>query len=93
MAVQPKHQDRHGKIGFEDDFTSDQRQRFTHVANKAVHRRDQKQLVEDRFLESAKKAAFKPVVKSKSSKPNKARQVIWIIMIGLISLWAMYMTN
>ncbi|WP_394246711.1 hypothetical protein [Vibrio profundi] len=93
MAVQPKHQDRHGQIGFETDFTTDQRHRFTEVANEAVQRRKEREELGYSFVRSAKEKALKPVVKSKSSKPNKARQIIWLVVTGIFALWVMYMTN
>lgn len=100
MAVQPKHGDRPDRLGFGNDFTTDQRQRFTEVANQAQKRRKNKQEIEARFIESAKKVAFKPLVSKTSGKSgvsrenkNVVRQVIWVIVIGLVSLWAMYMSN
>ncbi|MBW3695121.1 hypothetical protein EK599_05420 [Vibrio sp. T187] len=93
MAVQPKHQDRHGQIGFETDFTTEQRHRFTEVANEAVERRKEREELGYNFIKSAKDTALKPVVKPKKSKPNRARQVIWLIVIGFFSLWVMYMTS
>ncbi|MGF1754426.1 hypothetical protein L4C33_12615 [Vibrio makurazakiensis] len=93
MAVQPKHQDRHGRIGFEDDFTNDQRHRFTEVANDAVQRRQRKEDLGYGFVRSAKEAAFKPIVRPKTPKQNKVRQAVWLIVVCLFSLWVMYMTS
>ncbi|MGB1322874.1 MAG: hypothetical protein ACPG5L_18245 [Vibrio gallaecicus] len=100
MAVQPKHGDRPDRLGFGNDFTTDQRHRFTEVANQAQKRRKNKKEIEARFFESAKKAAFKPLVSKKPDSSGAARQdknvlrqVIWVVVIGLVSLWAMYMTN
>ncbi|CDT29339.1 Hypothetical protein VCR15J2_20225 [Vibrio coralliirubri] len=91
MAVQQKHGERHSRMGFDNDFTTEQSQRFTEVANSAVKRRVKKREIEAPFIQSAKQAAFKTVVRRpKGNNPNRTRQVIWIIMIGLVSLWLMY---
>lgn len=37
-----KHGERHGRMGFDNDFTTEQSQRFTEVANSAVKRRVKK---------------------------------------------------
>ena len=93
MAVQQKHGERHGRMGFDNDFTTEQSQRFTEVANSAVKRRVKKREIEAPFLLSAKQAAFKTVVRPRGNNPNRTRQVIWIIVIGLVSLWLMYMAG
>lgn len=93
MAVQSKHNDRSGRVGFENDFTTDQRQRFTEVANAAFRRRKKKEQLDRPFFQSAKNAALKPVLKPKKMSPSKQRQVVWIVIIGLVSLWAMYMAG
>ncbi|MEO9497312.1 MAG: hypothetical protein ABJG42_22760 [Vibrio splendidus] len=93
MAVQQKHGERQGRIGFDNDFTTEQGQRFTEVANSAVKRRVKKREIEAPFIQSAKQAAFKTVVRPRGNNPNRTRQVIWIIVIGLVSLWLMYMAG
>ncbi|MEZ9998747.1 hypothetical protein AB4428_10625 [Vibrio lentus] len=93
MAVQQKHGERHGRMGFDNDFTTEQSQRFTEVANSAVKRRVKKREIEAPFLQSAKQAAFKTVVRPRGDNPNRTRQVVWIIVIGLVSLWLMYMAG
>lgn len=93
MAVQQKHGERHGRMGFENDFTTDQGQRFTEVANNAAKRRIKKREVEAPFVHSAKESALKTVTRSKWENRSRARQVVWIIVIGLVSLWAMYMAG
>ncbi|WP_435250252.1 hypothetical protein ACMAZD_19580 [Vibrio sp. nBUS_14] len=93
MAVQQKHGERHGRMGFDNDFTTEQSQRFTEVANSAVKRRVKKREIEAPFLLSAKQAAFKTVVRPRGNNPNRTRQVVWIIVIGLVSLWLMYMAG
>ena len=93
MAVQQKHGERHGRMGFDNDFTTEQSQRFTEVANSAVKRRVKKREIEAPFLQSAKQAAFKTVVRPRGKNPNRTRQVVWIIVIGLVSLWLMYMAG
>ena len=93
MAVQQKHGERHGRMGFENDFTTDQGQRFTEVANNAVKRRIKKREVEAPFVHSAKESALKTVTRSKWENRSRVRQVVGIIVIGLVSLWAMYMAG
>ncbi|WP_299691626.1 hypothetical protein [uncultured Vibrio sp.] len=93
MAMQRKHDGRHGPMGFENDFTTEQGRRFTEVANNAVRHRLKKREVEAAFIPTAKKVAFKTVVRSKSSNPNRVRQVVWMIVIGAVSLWGMYMAG
>ncbi|MCG9544630.1 hypothetical protein L1D37_12745 [Vibrio sp. Isolate33] len=93
MAVQQKHGERHGRMGFDNDFTTEQGQRFTEVANNAVKRRGKKREVEAAFMHSAKQVAFKPVARTKRINPDRTRQVVWIIVIGLVSLWVMYMAG
>ncbi|MEZ9245396.1 hypothetical protein AB4179_14200 [Vibrio lentus] len=93
MAVQQKHGERHGRMGFDNDFTTEQSQRFTEVANSAVKRRVKKREIEAPFLQSAKQAAFKTVVRPRGNNPNRTRQVVWTIVIGLVSLWLMYMAG
>ena len=93
MAVQQKHGERHGRMGFDNDFTTEQSQRFTEVANSAVKRRVKKREIEAPFLQSAKQAAFKTVVRPRGNNPNRTRQVVWMIVIGLVSLWLMYMAG
>ncbi|OED61929.1 hypothetical protein A165_21105 [Vibrio tasmaniensis ZS-17] len=93
MAVQQKHGERHGRMGFDHDFTTEQSQRFTEVANSAVKRRVKKREIEAPFLQSAKQAAFKTVVRPRGNNPNRTRQVVWFIVIGLVSLWLMYMAG
>jgi len=93
MAVQQKHGERHGRMGFKNDFTTDQGQRFTEVANNAVKRRIKKRKVEAPFVHSAKESALKTVTRSKWENRSRVRQVVWIVVIGLVSLWAMYMVG
>ncbi|MCG9639379.1 hypothetical protein L1D22_05460 [Vibrio sp. Isolate34] len=93
MAVQQRHSERQGRIDFDNDFTTEQGQRFTEVANHAVKRRVKKREAEAAFMLSAKHAAFKTAVKSKWENRSRIRQVVWIIVIGLVSLWAMYMAG
>ncbi|KAB0465931.1 MULTISPECIES: hypothetical protein [Vibrio] len=93
MAVQQKHGEKNGRVGFDNDFTTDQSQRFTEVANSAVKRRVKKREIEAPFIQSAKQTVLKTVVRPKGNNPNRARQVVWIIIIGLVSLWLMYMAG
>ncbi|MGF1745137.1 hypothetical protein [Vibrio minamisatsumaniensis] len=93
MAIQPKHGDRQGRLDFDNDFTTEQSHRFTAVANSACKRRLKRRSVNGPFIHSAKQAAYKTVMKSKRDNLNTTRQVIWIIVIGLVSLWLMYMAG
>ncbi|NOH42386.1 hypothetical protein F0259_00950 [Vibrio cyclitrophicus] len=93
MAIQPKHGDRQGRMDFENDFTTEQSHRFAAVANSAFKRRVKKREIEAPFMQSAKQAAFKSVVRPRGNNPNRTRQVVWIIVIGLVSLWLMYMAG
>ncbi|MCF7505992.1 MULTISPECIES: hypothetical protein [Vibrio] len=93
MAIQQKHGDRQGRMDFDNDFTTEQSQRFSAVANTAIKRRVKKREIEAPFIQSAKQAAFKTVVRPRGNNPNRTRQVVWIIVIGLVSLWLMYMAG
>ena len=75
MAVQSKHNDRRGRVGFENDFTTDQRQRFTEVANAAFRRRKKKEELDRPFFQSAKNAALKPVLKPKKMSSTPVQMV------------------
>ncbi|WP_047047305.1 hypothetical protein [Vibrio mexicanus] len=92
MAVVPKHKDSNARYDPRQDFTDDQRQRFTKVANTAQKRKEE---FEQRFsaIEKARKAAVKPVVKVNKEKPNSVRYAVWLVMAGVIALWFMYMTG
>ncbi len=59
MAVQQKHGERHGRMGFDNDFTTEQSQRFTEVANSAVKRRVKKREIEARFFNRLSKPLLK----------------------------------
>ncbi len=59
MAVQQKHGERHGRMGFENDFTTEQGQRFTEVANNAVKTSHQKREGKRLWKNSAKESALK----------------------------------
>ena len=82
MAVQQKHGERHGRMGFENDFTTDQGQRFTEVANNAVKRRIKKREVEAPFVHSAKESALKTVTRSKWE--NRAEFGKWFGLLLLV---------
>ncbi|BCN26895.1 hypothetical protein [Vibrio alfacsensis] len=92
MAVQPKHTDLPPRYEA-PDFTTDQRQRFTTVANAAEKRRDvyRRALEKKGFVEKMTQRALTPVVRSRAEKPRKTRQVIWLITFLIAGLWAMYM--
>lgn len=91
MSVQPKHNDRPPRYEA-PDFTSDQRQRFTSVANQAQVRKERLE-EEPTIIEAAKRAAMRPVVKGRPDKPNRARYAIWLCTFLLFCLWLMYMSG
>lgn len=91
MAVQPKHSDLPPRYEA-TDFTKDQRQRYTSVANAAVKRRDfYKKALEKSLVGKVKERALKPVIQPKSEKPRKMRQAIWLVVMMVVGLWFMYM--
>ncbi|MGR5236354.1 hypothetical protein [Vibrio alfacsensis] len=91
MAIQPKHSDLPPRYDV-TDFTNEQRHRFTTVANEAHRRRTLYQrALEKKLVSAAKERAVKPLLSSGRGKPNKTRQVIWLVTFLLIGLWMMYM--
>lgn len=91
MAVQAKHTDGGSHYDLNNDFTTEQRHRFTKVANKADKRRQY--IEEPGFIEKAKVTAMRPVTKPKPNKPDRIRYAAWLVVIGAFSLWVMYMTR
>ncbi|MEZ8104793.1 MULTISPECIES: hypothetical protein [Vibrio] len=91
MAVQAKHNDSGSSYDMSNDFTTDQRQRFAQVANKADKRRYG--FEQSSFIEKAKVTAMRPVIKRKPNKPDHIRYVAWLVVIAAFSLWVMYMTR
>ncbi|KGK14115.1 hypothetical protein [Vibrio navarrensis] len=91
MAVQPKHSDHPAHYDV-PDMTNEQRHRFTSVANKAQVRKEQ---LEERptMIETAKRAAFKPVVQPRPNKINRVRYAIWLCTFLAVCLWLMYMSG
>ncbi|CAE6951497.1 hypothetical protein [Vibrio sp. B1FLJ16] len=91
MSVQPKHTDLPPRYET-PDFTTDQRHRFTTVANAALKRRDlYKRALDKDMVGKLKQQALRPVVPSQSGKRNRARRVIWLLVTLVTGLWAMYM--
>ncbi len=90
MAVQPKHQQKNHQNIFDNDFSSEQRQRFTAIANQAETRRELER-ERNSVYGNAKRLAMKPVVKQKKGKANTARYVIWLMTGLAICIWVMYM--
>ena len=91
MAVQPKHSDLPPRYEA-TEFTTEQRHRFTKVANAAQKRRAfYKRAIENSLVGKIKERALKPVIPPKEDKPSKTRQVMWLLTFLLGGLWAMYM--
>ncbi len=91
MSVQPKHIDLPPRYEV-TDFTTEQRHRFTTVANAAIKRRGlYKRAREKNLVGVLRQQALTPVVHPQPGKPNRARQVIWLLVILITGLWAMYM--
>ncbi len=91
MSVQAKHTDVPPRYEA-PDFTSDQRHRYTRVANAALKRREIYQRAREKGLAGKlRQQAFRPVVTPQPGKRNRARQVIWLLVILTTGLWAMYM--
>ncbi|MCK6264546.1 hypothetical protein KP803_14800 [Vibrio sp. ZSDE26] len=91
MAVVPKHSDAQ-RYDPSKELTTEQRQRFTDVANKAQQRREQYEK-KPTIVSAARAAASRQVIKTKKGERNNARYVIWLIVVAAISLWAMYMAG
>ncbi|MCF7480602.1 hypothetical protein L3V31_02465 [Vibrio sp. J1-1] len=90
MSVQRKHTDLPPRYEVKD-FTTEQRQRFTAVANAAQKRRDSyKRALEKDLVVKLSQQAFKPNNTSQQGKPRRASQVIWLLVILFVGLWAMY---
>ncbi|ALM72458.1 hypothetical protein FORC9_2941 [Vibrio vulnificus] len=45
------------------------------------------------IIETARRAALKPVVKPRPDKPNRVRYAIWLCTFLLVCLWLMYMSG
>ncbi|MDV6251865.1 hypothetical protein [Vibrio sp. EA2] len=90
MSVQRKHTDSPPRYA-DSDFTTEQRHRFTAVANAAQQRRDVPERVREKeVIEALSKQAFKPIDTPQQKTPSRARQVIILLVILLVGLWAMY---
>ncbi len=91
MSIQPKHTDLPPRYEA-TDFTPEQRQRYTTVANAALKRRALYKRAREKDLVGAlRQQALTPVVRPQPGKPNRARQVIWLLVVLVTGLWAMYM--
>nr|WP_319534749.1 hypothetical protein [uncultured Vibrio sp.] len=90
MSVQRKHTDLPPRYEA-TDFTTDQRQRFTAVANAAQKRRElYKSALEKKLVGKLSRQAFKPNEVSHQRKSSRASQVIWLLVILHVGLWVMY---
>ncbi|MEZ8824275.1 hypothetical protein AB4259_07925 [Vibrio amylolyticus] len=91
MAVVPKHS---GSQRYDpsQELTTEQRHRYTDVANKAQKRRERYEK-NPSIISAARTAATRPVIKPKNGKPNNARYIIWLVVLAIVSLWAMYMAG
>ncbi len=79
------------------DFTSEQRHRYTQVANEALERRKNRPKPKE-VLEAVKKKALSPVgrasqLRAEKKSRDKIRYAVWTITLGLFWLWVMYMTS
>ncbi len=91
MSVQPKHTDLPPRYEA-PEFTTEQRHRFTRVANAAQKRREVYKRARERDLAGElRQQALRPMVTPQPGKRNRVRQVIWLLVILLTGLWAMYM--
>ena len=91
MSVQIKHVDLPPRYEV-TDFTVEQRQRFTKVANDALKRRDIYQSAREKgLMRKLRHQALRPIVPPQSGKRSRARQVIWLLVTLVTGLWAMYM--
>ncbi|NAX06373.1 MULTISPECIES: hypothetical protein [unclassified Vibrio] len=102
MAIVPKHTDPYSRYDPERDLTTDQLHRFTQTANSAQKKREE-QSAEEKPPEKpsfmmaaarrARRQAMKPVVVTKSDKPNTLRYIVWLVVFAAIGLWWMYMSG
>ncbi len=91
MSVQSKHIDLPPRYEV-TDLTTEQRHRFTAVANAALIRREvYKRAREKNLVGKLRQQALKPIVTPQPGRRNRARQVIWLLVMLFTGLWAMYM--
>ncbi|MGP8308616.1 hypothetical protein [Vibrio sp. YIC-376] len=91
MSVQRKHTDLPPRYEAAD-FTTEQRHRFTAVANAAQKRRDfYKSALEKVRLEKLRQQDCKPMVTPQQDKLSRTSQVLWLLVMLVIGLWLMYM--
>ncbi|MBR9786960.1 MAG: hypothetical protein GYB40_03385 [Vibrionaceae bacterium] len=90
MSVQRKHTDLPPRYEA-TDFTTEQRHRFTMVANAAQKRRDlYKRAQEKDVVGSMSRQSFKSTELPQREKTGRASQVVCLLVILLVGLWAMY---
>lgn len=90
MSVQPKHVDLPPRYE-EPEFTTEQRHRFTIVANAAQKRRDFSQGAQEKgVMEKLRHRAFRSSTPSQMNQVSRIRQPIWLLVILLLGLSAMY---
>ncbi|ALR17582.1 hypothetical protein [Vibrio natriegens] len=90
MSVQRKHTDLPPRYDV-NDFTTEQRRRFTAVANAAQKRRDlYKRVLDNELVGKLSQQTCKPNEAPHQGKTRRASQVIWLVVILLVGLWATY---
>ncbi|WP_117233066.1 hypothetical protein [Vibrio maerlii] len=97
MMVQRKHNDVHKPYDPQLDFTSDQRHRYTQVANEAVERRRNRPEPKEVF-KAVKEKALTPLgraskLRAEQKQRDKVRYAAWTITLLAFWLWVMYMTS
>jgi hypothetical protein len=91
MSVQRKHTDLPPRYEAAD-FTTEQRHRFTAVANAAQKRRDfYKRALGKDLAGNLRPQDYRSVVAPQQGKLRRISQVSWLLATLVISLWAMYM--
>lgn len=95
MSILPKHNDQYSHYDVKQDLTKEQLHRFTEVANSVQHKREQcednAESTDPRLIHYVKRTACTPLVRPKPDKPNTVRYAVWMVLFGIVCLWAMYM--
>ncbi|USD66363.1 hypothetical protein [Vibrio sp. SCSIO 43136] len=94
MAVTPKHSDAGSKkYDPGQEFSSDQRHRFTEIANQAAERRAQKEAMNKATLPKTHNHEADKNAKPKRRRSDWPRTIIWTFVLGALWLWIMFMTR
>ena len=102
MVQQQKHIGANKAYNPQIDFDTDQRQRFTEVANKALERRRKRDRAKEAFDKVKEKAlqpiVTKPMVKTKTAaqerkQKDRVRYAAWAVTLAIFWLWVMYVTG